>query len=603
MTFDFSGILAELETKLSAKSEWKKTFYHGVYRRINSVIAYVLEKYVFLTETYFKESSWDLAEQKESLMARTDYYWYNPHRKIGASGYVQVSADENFSSSYVYTGHRVIIPKWTEFSDEDNEIFVYSTEEVLYNNGTVGDLDVPVKEGIPKEFIYIASGISNEVLSLNFDDIDNEEVYVYLIDASDNIVVEFTRCELDVEDKLFFIQDMDNYYCSIKNNFKMNGVDIRFGDGVKTKQLALGNRVLVEYIQTKGSFGDITNSGTITEIVEELEDIQKNTVELFVTNTSDIVGGADEEDIESIRYNASYLFNSGYRLGGEGDWKTFLENQAIIYKAMVWSAEDVYTIIPASEINKIYITAITTEGDGLTSAQQDSILLDYIKDKKSLTEIVDWQTLKKVYAIFDITAVIDNVPTAEAIEDINENLESSYSIFNTDFRKSIYESNFYSNIDSNDFVFRHTTQIRHGELFEAASVSNQKIITSVLDTEESDPLDQIYIKPVSVQIWMRKKSGDDWLDAELIGYEVVDTVTQGEITDNAKGYVVSGTVIYAQNEFSYTIATPPTVDYEVMVTYITQNGNATQDNDLRLPQFDLITDVEGDYNQFTLTYE
>lgn len=609
MIFTTDGILEELETQLSSLSEWRKTLFHGVYRRINSVIAYVLNKLVYLIEFYYKESSWDLATQIESLMARVEYYGYNPYRKVGASGNLALIGDPTWEidlpdlTYYEYTGASVIIPQWTQFTDADEEIFVYSTEEVIYYTGTESYIDIPVKEGVPKEFLYIANGDVSEVVELNFDSIDNTEVYVYIVDANDNVLYNVLRAEVDVEDKLFFIYDMNNYYCSIKNSLSLDSIIITFGDGVKSKKLSLNERVLFKYAETQGAQGNITNTDVITVIKSDLVDANEDPAVLYVRNLEGIIGGSDQEDIESLRYNAPNLFNTGYRCGGYDDWKIILEADPRIYKAIIWSTDDIANDTLTQNQNKIYVTAISSIGEELTTAQQDDITINVLKAIKSPTEIVSWQPLNKIYARFDIEATIEGQPFTTAETLINSALNDAYDIFNSEFKTSIYESNFSSIINAQSFVKRHKSQMYHGEKKEY-SIYNETILPSVLASEDSDPKNQIYIKEDSVELYARViSSGEtEFGPAQRVGYM---TGSSGVIIGD-NGYTISGSaVIYNTNTISYTIddlANLSVSEYEVMMSYITEDGNGDMINDIRIPKADIITDFDEAYNFYTLEY-
>ena len=614
MEYTTDGILQELETQLSSKSSWRKTLFYGTYRRLNTVVAYIINKFVYLTEFFYKESSWDLATQRDSLMSRVEYYWYNPYRKVGASGYVQIIADPTWEINndpgvpYVYTGADVIIPQWAVFTDENNEVFVYSVEQKIYYKHTESYIEIPVKEGVPKQYIYIAKGLNNEQIVLNFNNIDNDEVYVYILDENDEIIHTVFRCEKDVEDKLFFINDLDNYYCSIKNSLSMNSIIITFGDGTKSRALTLNERVLIKYAETKGVAGNITNSDVINKIYTPLVNADGNDANIFARNLEAITNASDEEDIESIRFNAPNLFNSGYRAGGYDDWKVILESDSRIYKAMVWSTDDYADDTITSNQNKIFIVAIGADGNALTISQQNNITINLLKPLKSVTEIASWQPLKKIYARFSITATIEDILNTTAQLKINTNLMENYGTLYTDFKKNIYQSEFGSVIsdtllEGTKFIINHVTDIYHLEKDNILyGLFNYTIVPSVLSTENSNTIEQIYLLPGTIELWVRiKDEAGDYGNPIRVGYESGISI----IGDN--GYtIIDSFIIHSQNSISYFITDLESVDistYELVLIYKTQNGDGLRTNDIRLPYFDIITDFDDAYNVFNLSYE
>jgi len=598
MQYDYDGILEELETQLSSKSNWRKTIFNGVYRRINEAVSYVISKFVYLTEFLFSESSWDQATQIESLVSRTEYYWYNPYRKVGAIGEVSLSADPTFSASYEYTGSNVIISQWDKFSDINNETFVYATADTIYYKNTVGDQAIPVKEGVPKEFVFVAKGLASEQLVINSDSVDNTEVFVYLVDANNDTLAVFIRTEQDVTSKLFFINDLVNYHCSIKNSVTMDSVVITFGDGVKSRSLNLDDRILVKYATTKGASGNITNTDTIVKVKDSLLDTDGNEITLYVNNDESIVNGSDSEDIESIRYNAPNLFSSGYRCGGYDDWITILEADSRVYKTKIWSTDDVADDTEPTNQNKVFVVAIGADGEELSTIVKTDLVINYVKPLKSPTELISWQTLNKIFAVFQGTVNATNTITTTAKLLINESLNDEYDILNSDFQVNVYESNYKSIINELSFVNYHNTDLYNGEKFEAiGQIYNHTILPSVLDTDDATLANQIYLLEDTIEIWYRADAGSgDLATAVRVGYESSGTI----IGDN--GYTISDPAI-VRNLNTITFSVDEIIslsDYEMMLLYKTKDGNGEFTDDIRLPQADFITDFDDGYNQFTI---
>jgi hypothetical protein len=132
------------------------------------------------------------------------------------------------------------------------------------------------------------------------------------------------------------------------------------------------------------------------------------TQSFFLRNTEAISDGSDYESIESIRNNGSNLFYAGYRCGTLADWKNVLESISYIYKATVWTVNDIGGSLLLSDQNKIYITAITSTGDELTFAQKSLTTEELTNNYKSDSEVIDFQSLIKIYPKFDITGKIQN---------------------------------------------------------------------------------------------------------------------------------------------------------------------------------------------------
>ena len=609
MTYDYDGILQELKNRLALLSNWSTTIFHGTYDRLLSVIAYIIEKLVYVTEFFYRESNWSLAQKRSSLMSKIDFLSYRPHRKIGAAGYLTVSYGSTFPATPAYTGANVTIPQWTTFTDSTSLLNVYSTEEFIYRTGALGsesnDVTFPVSQGTPREFSYVASGTANETISIYSDSIDDLQIFVYIVDANNNIIHSVRRCEIDTDangvlyEKLYFIVDADNYYCEIKNSPDFDYIKIIFSDGLFTPKLNLEDRILIKYAETLGDTGNIEEADKITICKTPLFDTGGSEATLYFTNDEGISDGSAIEDIEDIRNNATNLFASAKVCTSYSAWVTLLEQHPYIYKVKIWSTDDVADDTLTTNQNKVYVTAISNSGDALITAQQNEITLDYLKAIKSPTEIVSWQTLKKVYASFKINAHVTNLPQLVIEQAIEETLDAKYGILNTDFKTNIYESNYISAIDNLDEVVYNTSEIYSMDKLTQSSFSNYEVLTSYTSADTSTATDQIYIVPNTLEVWASVYSGTIWTDPVKVGYDTSGTIV------TVSPYTTSGSVVYIQNEVTCScpqFSAISSANLEIALIYKTKDGNGNQTTDLRLPTFDCITDFDGKYNEYTLTY-
>lgn len=712
-TYTFQGIKDELEERLSLLSEWQDILPYGVYDNLFDATSYGINRHaLYPAETYYRESFLKTATKYDSVIPRAEYLSYTPHRKQGASGTVQISGDSTFSSSYVYVGNNVIIPKWTSFSDETGNINIYSTSQYTYYRSSVGDLDISVKQGTPKEFSYVASGSASETITVHSPDIDNDEIEIFIVDSNGNVLHNVNILGIDVEStRMFFISDLDNYYCEIQNSYDFQSTKFVFGDGINQKKLTSGEIVLIKYADTDGDQGNIQQTGVIASIKDTIYDNLGNEATLYVTNSDEISDGTDYETIESIVENSTNLFGTGYRCGGYDDWVTIVNAHPYVYTSKIWSTDDVADDTITNDQNKIFITAISNDGNALTQDQKDDITINYLKDKKTPTEVVSWQSLNVIFAIFRVEGIIQTDTPSIVSSQIDGVLEDTYGILNTDFKVNIYESNFTRLIDNLSNVVRHDTEIYHMEKDFNYNTQNHTILVSNTSTNESDSTKQIYLLEDSLEIWLKNNltdslikiayddsgtitaynntyvdillpenkigtdstglandatvytasceisgggaqpisivgsssqtiddlvtelnsditdgiatftDGDDYIrisvttlgnstitftDTDLVTNLFSGGTTVGTPVDSRKYTVINDNITYSTNTISFTIsdlaATPPD-DFELNIIYKTQDGSGEQINDIRLPVFNLITDVDIDYNTYNLEFE
>jgi len=612
MIYTYDGLVTEIKNRLSLLSDWNTILYYGVYQRIVDMLAYTGEKLVYLAEFLYREAKWITAEKRDSLVKLAIWLGYIPYRKTGAIGELKLSYDPTFNSMSIYTGKEVNIPRWVVFTNTDSDLITYCTESTFYYTGFIGNVVIPVKEGTPKEFLYIAQGIVNECVYVYSDSTDNTEIQVQIVDTSGNFLYEAI-----ITTNLYLINNVVDYYCEISNSAAYDYIKICFGDGINSKKLIAGERVLVKYADTKGASGDITSSNVITVLVTTLVDEDNLPVTLYVTNDEGIVGGSEIENIESIRNNAPNLFQIGSLLSSTANWEAAINLASYVNKSIVWTIESLGLSTTVSDQNVVYFTAVSTTGENLTTIQQGDIIVTYLTPKKCLTEMVAYTALQKIYVRFDITAKIALTQTFTVLDAaIKTALNTEYDILTTTFQKNIYESNFYRIIDEIPNIIYHTTKIYYMESDINIITSNLKLKPSYTSIDTPNLDKQNYLVLDSFEIWIKRKIANAWVAPLQIAY------TSGITILGMNGYTITGGFVsYSTNQVSFTIAEivadvthviygiadPGDSDplgYKIFISYKMQDGNtpATQQNSIRLPYFYQITDIEDSFINADLSY-
>lgn len=665
MTYDFDGIVKELQDRLSLLSDWRQTLFYGVYQRIIEATAYAIDKLVYLNEFLYRESHWTTALKRKSLMLKAAFLVYTPFRKQAPNGNLIISGDSTgFFNNYTYTGETTIVPKWTKFTNTNGDKKVYCTTQTSYSKGAViskvffnsgavtnegsgtvglpiasitpyavGDtikiagtnsyngyftvttletnkiiitttynaetfdgteyliadlVFIPIKQGTPKTYTYIANGDTNEIITIFSDSVENVEIEVFIVNASGNTLNTVSIVGVDTtETKLFFLSDPDNYYCEISTASDFESVKIQFSDNIYAKQLSAGTRVLVKYAITDGEDGNITNTEIINTIDATLLGADGNASTLYVTNDQAISDGTEIESIENIRNNATNLYGTGYRCGGYSDWVEVLENHANIYKAVIWSTDDVADDTIATNQNKVFVSAISTDGDVLTSSQKSDIVTDYLKDKKSPTEIVSWSDPTIIRVMTRTTATIETVNKATVTNEIFTALDTDYGILNSDFKVDANESNVKSIIDNLSNIDYHTTEIYNCEYLNTNIKTNYPIAVYKEATANSN---DIKLSSDSLELWVKTLSGTVWSSPDRIAYD------SGEAWVVESGYLVGNSSIdYDTSQVSFNVSSGIADDsttYQIYMSYKTKDGDGIKLDDVRLPSTNFITDVD-----------
>ena len=186
----------------------------------------------YTADVLYNNASFFKTNDLKSLNIMSKAFSYTVHRKVGANGVVLVSKDPTLNPAYIYTGKNVYIPKYTQFTDSSGNKKVYAIQDYYYFNGTEGNLEVQVRQGTPKTFYYTASGVANEEIKIYSPDIDNDIFDVYIVNGDNEII-----SEVNVVDKMYFVNDTVNYNCSTSFD-DLQGI-FTFGDGISSKSLKL----------------------------------------------------------------------------------------------------------------------------------------------------------------------------------------------------------------------------------------------------------------------------------------------------------------------------------------------------------------------------
>ena len=519
MNFSFASIVAKINERLQLLNDFKDVLFHSTYQRIVDLMAFISEKIAYLAEYFYREASWKNAQNRSSLNNQSYWTSYTPHRKSGAGGAIYLSGSPTFDPSYIYAGDPVFIDKYHRISDTGRGSFVYVTEAVTYYKGTVGNLTLSVKEGIPKTFIYTATGVENETITLFSDSVDNDVIEIDIIDVDGNVLYPVT-----IIDEPYFVNELTNYYCKVENAPDFSAVYIIGGDNRYTRTFIANQLIRIRYIETKGDLGNIEGINSMTVSIDPFVDSQGNTVPLFVTNPEPISDGRGYESLESIRNNGRRLFYAGYRLGSTTDWETLLNQTPYVQKSKVWTKADLGLPATGLDQNVVYISAVSNSGDALTSSQQLDIIYNYIFPKKDPTDVISFQTLEKISVRFDSDIYAINVPEIQIIGEVNKELQI-FDISNMDFAENIYFSNYTKSIDMAASVDHHDSLAWYVEQFDEAgerfgifkysytlrpTKSGDSYYPSSSPFREDDPDKQILLIPGEFEIWVRRKVSGSW---------------------------------------------------------------------------------------------
>jgi len=575
MTFDYDTVLESLTDKLKQKASWADILFYSTNNRLLEVIAEGISQLGAYDEWLTRNTKWDLASEKSALVAQAQFMQYDPHRKIGATGTIRVSSDEDFSGSHAKI---VEFPKYTTFANEEGTVkFVSTSSENLLT--TENYIDIPVVQGEAKTFSYIAQGDNYEETSILNSTIENS---VYELYVNGTLWSEI--------DDLNEASESQQVY-KLENKLNYDGINIIFGNGIFGKKLTSGDSILFKYVETQGIEGNVTSTNVITVVEDTIYDIDGGQVDIYCKNTSNLDGGNDEEDIEDIRTNGTDTFQAGEKAITKKDYEVRLEAQDYILKSVVWGAyeynldnnNDLWDWIETQE-NLVNVSAFTPAGEQLTTSQREEVIEDLNEDKPP-TDIIRFTDVEFIKLIFHIDArVIDeSYILSEVKTDIIGKVTDRYNLQNIDFFEPIYETEWKGYVNSLDGVCHHSSYIEIVK-FDTFNIAHQADFL----------LDLYIIEPKTIKVYV--KGGDVGSDYVLIGTDDGEGGFIGESSYDLTGSSVNyntgeGTLIVVSGLGStYT-------DYEIKFIYQRSNLNICPNKRNQILTVYDITDVTAQYTE------
>lgn len=524
------------------------------------LFVYAVDDYLYLKDTTIINTTIDASSSAVDLANNTVGIPVTAHG-------MPVGQMVSIRDSVYYDGNYTILSTTTT-----NQIVIEAPYVAETFDGTesiyTGHLYVNVKEGVPKEYTYKASGTANEVIELFDDSIDNDEIDIYIVDVDGEILH-----EVSVVTDPFLINDIDNYSCVVENKTDFSGINIIFGEDIYTRQLVPNEYVLIKYATTSGSSGEIIELNKINTIGSSILTSTGEVANLYVTNDESISGGTDYESLDSIKSNGRNLFGAGYRAGSKNDWLTIIKSHPSVYKATIWTEYDINKVEVSINQNLVYLSAISTAGEDLTVTEKSDISLNYLKDLRPITDVVQWQNLQVINIRLNLTAKIKLVTEDEVKNDVYTILNSNYGILNAEYKTNVYDSDLKAqiqNLDNIIYIVDEDTAIYHSEKSEVynaidAALTSHEVVVSLPAVEESNPDNQILLTSGSVEVWIKRKISGTVYDEKQIAQCNSGTPT---VLEGINGFNVAGGVVsYVSNIVSYNITDiildsvpPPEID-------------------------------------------
>ena len=416
---DFDTIKANLKTFLKAQNEFSDYDFEGSGLSVLlDLLAYNTHYNGVYTNLAVNEVFLDSASKRASVVSLSKMLGYTPRSAVCARAKVNAIITAPTSSPAT-----AILPARQSFStsiDGTSYVF-YNLEAVTVAISTSGSYtfsNLNLVEGTPLSFKYtVASGVRFIIPNANID-VSTLSVQVQENSTSD-VYQTFTRAEdltavTDVT-KVYFLKEIDDGL-----------YEITFGNGVIGTAVSNGNVVTLDYFVSSLEEPNSANIFTYNGVSV----LGSN---LSVTTVTPAFGGAEPEDINSIKFNAPRLFAAQNRAVTPDDYKALIYSKFPDAQTIsVWGGEDndppVY--------GKTFICIKPKESSKLTNVQKETILNQIILPRSvvSITpELVDPEFFNIKITSFVYYNPKETSKTSAQIETIVKNAILDYD--ETDLQK------------------------------------------------------------------------------------------------------------------------------------------------------------------------
>lgn len=351
---DFDTIRQNLRDYIATKSDFKDyDFTDSAMGTLLDLLAYNTYYNAFYANMSAAESFIDSAQFYDSVVSRAKLVGYKPISAKGAVANVQI----RFTATPSVTVPALTIAKNTRFNSTINGVsyaFVTPQSYTVTSNSTSGfSQNIKLIEGTPliHRFLFTTANTAFILPNAN-------------VETSSITVTITSGANVDTYTAMTNITSANSstkiYYLDADREYKYK---VYFGDNVIGKRPNYNSTVAVSYRVCNATRGNGANNFTAAGTVAG-----ESSFSLIVNERG--VDGADQEGIESVRFNAPRSFQTQNRAVTASDYEhIILNNFKDIQGVNVWGGED--NVPPI--YGKVYISAKPYTGTLISNVKKASI--------------------------------------------------------------------------------------------------------------------------------------------------------------------------------------------------------------------------------------
>ena len=377
---DFEDIKSNLKNFLKKQTVFNDYDFDGAGLNVLlDVLAYNTHYNAMAAHLALNEAFLDSAQIRGNAVSRARMLGYVPASQLAPKATINIVVDVTNETGTKPAN--LTLSRGTKLTTTlDGETFQFvtlSTQTAKLTGDTYTYNNVEIAEGTFNSIKYrIDNDISNQKFQIPHKNVDTStlrtRVQANEESTSFDIYTLFTTLlNVDSSTKTYHLQENSNGF-----------YEIYFGDGVTGAKPTNNNIVTLDYVFSSGVEANGAKTFTLNDSLGGFSNVT-------ITTVSNASGGADQETLESIRFNAPLTFTSQNRAVTSDDYRAIIQREFSNISAIsTWGGEDQAN----PDYGKIFIAIKPKTADLLTESEKAKITGSILKGKNvvSITpEVVD----------------------------------------------------------------------------------------------------------------------------------------------------------------------------------------------------------------------
>ena len=435
INLDFDTIKDNFKTYLKSQDRFKDYDFDGSNMNVLlDLLSYNTYLNSFYTNMVASEMFLDTAQLRDSIVSHAKELNYLPRSFKSAEAVVDITINTGSPSVTSLT-----VPKGTSFSTRIGaNSFTFSTNRNIVLSGSNGIFtasSISIYEGeYISETYTVDYTATNQRFIISNPTVDTDSITLTVIEDNGAQVLEYSYSSslfgITSGSKVFFIQPAEN-----------EKYEITFGDGIAGRKPKDNAIVIIEYRVTNGELPNGAFKFTSDGPIESFANVTVSTV-------TSAIGGAVNESLESIRFNAPRHYTTQERAITPSDYETLLKTTYPEINAVSAYGGEEET---PPQYGRVFLSVDIKDVEGLPTVKINEYYR-FLKDRSPVS--IEPVFKNPDFTYIDVTGSVnyDIAKTDLEPSDIETLVISAISSFNTaninNFKKTLRYSRLLDAIDN-----------------------------------------------------------------------------------------------------------------------------------------------------------